>query len=264
MAETGSQGSTAGERLLRSEEVARAADAVQGEVRAQVEAAIHGPFGVALAAGAPRVPPAAGGADGQAAAQAQGATALLGAEIPRRFIAAGAAITAAYAAVAQGDEVRAAGALVCAERVLFPGDLAGIAAVRQAVRAALSTMEPVPAESLPPPLGEALAAEQMQRRVLADAEALERAYLRAAAHVETAALSATSWLQATGGAGPASGAARARFGPFVDGLVRWAFYVEAAILGVEADDWARVGAALIAARREVQRGHGGIGLVPPG
>jgi hypothetical protein len=255
---------TAGERLLRSEEVARAAVAVQDEVQAQVEAAVHGPFGLALAAGVQRVPPAAG-ADGQAAeAQAREATALLGAEIPRRFIAAGAAITAAYAAVAQGDEVRAAGALVCAERVLFPGDLAGIAAVRQAVRAALATIDTAPIEPVPPQLSEALAAEQLQRRVLADAEALERAYLRAAAHVETAALSSMSWLQATGGAGPASGAARTRFGPFVDGLVRWAFYVEAAILAVEADDWARAGAALIAARREVQRGHGGIGLVPPG
>jgi hypothetical protein len=37
--------------------------------------------------------------------------------------------------------------------------------------------------------------------------------------------------------------------PFIDGLARWAFLLEAAMEGVKRDDWVLVGAAVVAARR---------------
>jgi hypothetical protein len=70
--------------------------------------------------------------------------------------------------------------------------------------------------------------------------------------VQAAALGTRSWLAATGGLGPGSVAGQVQFGPFLDGLVRWAFYVAAALQGVRADDWARVGAALVAAQRSLR------------
>jgi hypothetical protein len=232
-----------GERLLRGPEVAAAAAAVDAEVEQQLAAALHGPVGTALAASTAPM----GAPPGGQPAGSEDVPALLGAAVPRMFIAAGAALTAAYLAVAEGDEVRAAGAVLCARRRLFPDDALGSAAVAGAARPAL--------ESLPAPAGEpgappgADAAAAMGRQVAARVEELERAYLGAAPHIETAALDTYSWKRATGGAGPASGAMRGHLGPFLRGMARWAFYVEAALAAIRQDDWVRAGAAIIAARR---------------
>jgi hypothetical protein len=187
---------------------------------------------------------------------------LLSAEIPRRFIAAGAALSVAYAALAEGDETRTAGALLCAERILFPDDPEGAAQMAAAVRAALRQLDAERAASAIGDSEHPPNVEEMQRSVMALAAALERAYAGAAGHLEAAALGARSWLAATGGAGPASGARHTQFGPFLDGLVRWAFFTEAALESIRADDWAGAGAALMAARRDVRRG-GGDFYVPP-
>ena len=245
--------STYGERLLRGTEAAVQADAVEAEVRQQLDAALHGPLGMALAApGGPASAAIASDMPGASQAgrsgDAEQAGQLLSTEVPRRFIAAGACLSAAYAALAAGDEARVAGALLCAQRFLFPHDVAGATAVAHAVAAATREL-PAPNES---PQG-LTQAEAMQQSVAATAEALERAYLAAAGHLSTAALSARSWLSATGGMGPGSVAGQTQFGPFLEGLVRWAFYVEAALQGVRADDWARTGAALVGARRFVSQ-----------
>ncbi|MBI3973091.1 MAG: hypothetical protein HY332_17570 [Chloroflexi bacterium] len=258
------QGTSYGERLLRSDAVTRAADAVEADVREQLAAAMHGPVAAALAASiastAAPVPGAvaSGGKTTPSNRAADETAMLLKSEVPRRFIAAGAALAVAYAALAEGDEARTAGALLCAERMLFPHDPTGAAQVAAATRAALQRLDsPAPAAPVPGAGGVTPdSVEAVQRHVVAAAEQLGRVYLAAAPHVETAALGARSWLAATGGAGPASGIARAQFGPFVDGLVRWAFYVAAALESIRADDWTRAGAALMAARQEVQRGRG--------
>ncbi len=234
--------------------MAQAASAIQADVRAQLAAALHGPFAGALAAGAPP-------AHVEAPTAAE-ASLLLGAEIPRRFIAAGGALSVAYAALAEGDETRTAGALLCAERILFPDDPEGAARMAGAVRAALRHLDTEPAASATEAGERPQDVEAMQRSVAALAAALERAFAGAAGHLEAASLGARSWLAATGGAGPASGARHTQFGPFLDGLVRWAFFTEAALEGIRADDWARVGAALVAARWDVRRG-GGDFYVPP-
>ncbi|HEV2126789.1 MAG TPA: hypothetical protein VGW38_28875 [Chloroflexota bacterium] len=224
-----------GQRLLRSAEVEAEANAVAMAVQQQLAAALQGPIGSALAAG---------NVDSEAAPHTQ---ALLGAEIPRRFIAVGAALTTAYATLSEGDEVRTAGALICAERLLFPSDPLGIAAVRSAVGHALAAQPAPLTQAGQPTTLDAAAA--MQMRVAAGVERLERAYLQATAHVEAAALASASWKQVTGGAGPSSGALYSHFGPFLEGMLRWTFYLEAAIAAVIRDDWADVGAALIAARK---------------
>lgn len=224
-----------GQRLLRSAEVEAEANAVAMAVQQQLAAALQGPIGSALAAGH---------ADAEAAPHAQ---ALLGADLPRRFIAVGAALTMAYVTISEGDEVRTAGALVCAERLLFPDDPLGIAAVRSAVDRALEAQPAPPAEAGQPTTPDAAAV--MQMRVAAGVERLERAYLQAAVHVESAALASASWKQVTGGAGPSSGALRSNLGQFLEGMLRWTFYVEAAFDAIGRNDWADVGAALIAARK---------------
>jgi hypothetical protein len=232
---------TVGERLLRSTEVANAAASVEAEVQVQLMAALQGPIGTALAASHASSDAGASGAN-HADAQA-----LLGAEVPRRFIGAGAALTIAYMGISEGDEIKTAGALLCAQRLLFPDDPLGAVAVGAVTRSALEALESAEGDHPDPtPIDSAAA---MQTKVAGGVEALERVYLQAGPHLETAALSTYSWKQATGGAGPSSSAVRSRFGPFLDGLIRWAFYVEAALQGIRLDDWARTGAALIAARR---------------
>jgi hypothetical protein len=246
-----SDGTSYGERLLRSPEAARAAAAIEVDVQLQLEAALHGPLAVALAA--PAGPPSAGVASGGANNTAA-AGQLLNAEIPRRFIAAGACFSVAYAALAAGDEIRVAGALLCARRWLFQDDAAGAAAVQQAVRNALQRFgpeEPDAGSSIGASGSGKPAQEAMQRTVAAQVDSLGRAFQASVGHIQTAALGTRSWLAATGGVGPGSVAGQTQFGPFLDGLVRWAFYLEAALEGLRADDWSRVGAALVAAQQYV-------------
>ena len=246
-----------GERLLRSPEVARAADAVEAEVRGQLDAALHGPLGAALAAGfGGHSGPSDGAAhDGAAGSADAAAGALLNSEVPRRFVAVGACLSAAYAALAAGDEVRVAGALLSAQRLLFPRDPEGAAAVAQAVATAtrhLEISEPAPPHS--ERTGH-VQAEAVQRAVASGVAALDRALHGAFGHVQAAALGTRSWRAATGGLGPGAVAGQTGFGPFLDGLVRWAFLVEAALQGLRADDWSRTGAALVAARQYVSQGR---------
>lgn len=241
--DTAADGTSTGERLLRSPHVAQAAAAVEADVRQQLAAALHGPIGTALAATSGSAGLAGPGTEGGGG----GAHALLGAAIPRAFIATGAALTTGYMGLAAGDDTRVAGALLCAQRLLFPGDPLGNAAVRAAAQPALDSLPDRSEE--PAAADDAEAAAGMQRRVAADVEAIERAFLAVVPHVSAAALSSFSWKHATGGAGPASGALTSHLGPFLDGLVRWAFYVEVALEGIRHDDWARAGASLIAARR---------------
>ena len=214
--------STAGERLLRSAEVEQAADQVAREVEMQVAGALAGPVGTTMAA--------------------------LRSSLPRVFIAVGAALTTAYAAVSAGDEVRAAAAMRCAQDLLFPDDPLGRAVVAGAVRPALegSGLEAGPVLSDD--------AEGVERRVAAEVEALERGYVRVASQLQAAALGTYSWKQMTGGMGESADVEASQMGMFVDGLARWAFMVEAAIEGVRADDWVRVGAGLVAARRVTSSG----------
>ena len=94
----------------------------------------------------------------------------------------------------------------------------------------------------------------MQRTVAAGVDALDRAFHASAGHIQAAALGTRSWLAATGGLSAGAIAGQSQFGPFLDGLLRWAFYTEAALQGVRADDWSRAGAALIAARQSVSGG----------
>jgi len=161
---------------------------------------------------------------------------------------------AAYAGLAEGDETRVAGALLCAQRFLFPHDPPGEAAVAQAVSLATRHLDGTAGDTDSQP--RAAAANQvatMQQTVAAHGEALERSFQASIGHLQMAALSTRSWLAATGGFGPGSLAGQTQFGPFLDGLVRWAFYTEAALRAVRADDWSRAGAALVAARQFVTR-----------
>lgn len=210
-------GTTAGQRLLVSAEVERAAVQVALDVEVQVSGALAGPVGTTMAS--------------------------LLSPLPRVFISVGAALTAAHAAVSAGDEVRAAGALRCAQDLLFPSDPLGRVAVAAAARPALDgygTREAAPLTE---------DAEAVQRRVSAEVEELERGYLRVAPQLQVAALGAYSWKQMTGGMGESADVVASPMGMFVDGLARWAFLLEAAMDGVRSDDWVRVGAAVVAARR---------------
>ncbi len=258
------EATTYGERLLRSPAAMRAADAVEAEVHAQLDAALHGPLGTALAgqaahadpAGRPPGARAATGADTRdtAAASTAAAAALLNTAVPRRFIAAGACLSAAHAALAAGDEARVAGALLCAQRFLFPNDPAGADAVARAVAIAtrhLATYQASEPSGTPPIGAGTEQVEATQRAVAAGGEALERAYQAAIGHIQAATLGTRSWLSATGGLGAGSAAGQTQFGPFLDGLIRWAFFTAAALQGVRADDWSRTGAALVAARQYV-------------
>ena len=206
-----------GERLLRSAEVERAAHQVAREVEQQVAGARAGPVGTAVA--------------------------VLQSALPRAFIGVGAAITTAHAAVSAGDEVRAAAALLCAQELLFPADLLGRAAVAGAVRLALESVEEYDGA---PPVEDG---EAVQRRVAQEVEALERCWLRVGAQVLAAALGTYAWKRLTGGMGVAADVAASHGGLFVNGLARWAFLAEAALEGVRKDNWIRVGAAVVAARR---------------
>lgn len=262
--------STPGERLLRSDEAARAAREVGAEVRSQLGAALRGPLTGALTAWMGVTQRATGNAPGQAdqsdQASQDAAQATLGTEVPRRFIGTGAALAAAYQAIASGDDVRAAGSLLCAQQLLFPNDPDGVAAVAGAVDIALRPLTEDESLATSAPGEGGTEAQQpsldaMQRTVMALAERLEGLYLGAAAHVEVAALGSRSWRAMTFGAGPGSGSARTIFGPFIDGLVRWAYYLAVALRGVREDNWALAGAAVIAARSEVRRGTGDLRLL---
>jgi hypothetical protein len=243
------EGSTAGERLLRSAEVERAAREVAREVQMQVAGALAGPVGTALAASAPGGPGnEAVGPAGQAGHME--AQALLRAAVPQTFIAVGAALTLAYAAVSAGEEVRSAGALRCAEQLLFPEDPLGLAAVAGAVRPVLEGMA-VNEGTGAGALADDEAAALVERRVAAEVEELERGYLRVAAQVFSAATSSDSWKRMTGGAGEVG---MSQMGMFLVALSRWGFLVEAALDGVRHDDWVRVGAAVVAARRVTSSG----------
>ena len=215
------EGTSAGERLLRSAEVETATDLVAREVEMQVAAALAGPVGATMAA--------------------------LNSSLPRAFIGVGAALTAAYAAVSAGDEVRAAGALVCAQELLFPADPLGRAAVAGAARAGIP---PLVTDDAPA----AEDAEGVQRRVAAEVEALDRGYARVGVWVQAAALGAYSWKEMTAGMGVAADVSASQLMPFLDGMTRWAFLVEAALDGVRGDDWVRVGACVVAARRVTSSG----------
>ena len=215
------EGTTAGERLLRSAEVERAADQVAREVELQVGAALAGPVGATMAA--------------------------LQSSLPRTFIGVGAALTTAYAAVSSGDETHAAGALICAQELLFPTDPLGRAAVAGAARPGLPA---VPEEGAPP-ADDAVAVE---RRVEADIAALEQGYGRVASQVRAAALGTYSWKQLTGGLGASADVSASQLLPFIEGMTKWAFLAEAALDGVKRDDWVRAGAAVVAARRVTSSG----------
>jgi len=239
------QATSHGERLLHSPDVTLAAGAVRAMVQAQVMSALQGPVGTALAASVdPRQSPEQPGQSGARPKHLHEAQTLLGAAVPRMFIGAGAALTTAFVALAEGEETRVAGALLCAQGLLFPDDPLGVAAVAGAARPALDAL-PQASAGLPG----VEAALLMQQRVAAETEALERALLQVLPNLQAAALGSYSWKQATGGAGPTSDALTGHFGPFLDGLLRWAFYVEAALTGIRQDDWARAGAALVNARR---------------
>jgi hypothetical protein len=263
MSATDAAGTSYGERLLRSAGVQRAAEQVLEEVRQHLADALHGPLAGAIAAHA-GVDPTAGGQPGRdpnAPDEAQTvaeATELLASALPRRFIAVGAALSTAYAALGAGDEVRTAGALLCAQRLLLPDDPAGVAAIAQATdaaleRAGIASSGGTSGASATTAAGAPTAGqvEEMQRQVLAGAELLERARAASATQITEAVLRARSILAVTRGAVPGS-AAEGAFGPFVPSLVRWAFFIAAALLGLRADDWSRVGAALVAALRNLQ------------
>ena len=239
-------GTTYGERLLRSDEALRAAGMVAREVRGQVQAALEGPFATVLAGAAQSL----GAGSAQGGPDPADASRILASGVPRRFIATGAALTIAHAALAAGDEHRAAGALLCAQSSLFPDDPDGAREVAQAARSARLDETNQPAGTAG--AESASAVETVQQRVVTLADQLDHAYLAAAGQLDAAVFGTASWRVATGGLGPASGAARALFGPFADALVRWAFYVAAALEGIRHDDWTRAGAAIVAARRLVR------------
>lgn len=243
-------GARYGERLLRSEETIRAGAAIAREVEAQVRAALDGPFAAVLAGAAQSL--AAGQPGEGSALDPAEASRLLSSGVPRRFIATGAALATAHAALAAGDEHRAAGALLCAQESLFPGDPAGAREVTRAAQAALGQLDEMSPAAEAGGLAASGGVEAVQQRVLALADRLDQAFLAAAGSLEAATFGTASWRAATGGLGPASGAARALFGPFAGALVRWAFYVAAALEGIRQDDWVRAGGAIVAARRLVR------------
>ncbi len=234
---------TAGELLLRGDEVAAATLAISAEVRAHLASAMQGPFGVA---GAQALAP------GLALAPA-------GDGLPQRFISAGVALSVAYAALADADGVRVAGALRCAAATLFPNDDDGFSDIERAASMAVRHLEPI----ADPGAGDSVEAMMaMQRRVHAAAASLDRAYLAASPRLQGAALASTSWRLVSGGVGPGSGQVATAFGPFLPALVRFAFFTAAAIHFVRRDDWAWVGAALVGARSDVHRGADGLHGIP--
>lgn len=240
---------TAGELLLRSDDVERATLAIAAEVQAHLASAMQGPFGVA---GAQAFGPPFGPV-GQSPAS-------LGADVlPQRFIGAGVALSVAYAALGEADGVRVAAGLRCAAAALFPNDDDGWMHVERAAAASIGHLDPI----TEPDAGDTAAATMaMQRQVYAGAESLDRAYVAASARLHVAALAAASWRAVSGGIGPGSDGLATAFGPFLPGLVRFAFFTAVAVHFVRRDDWAWVGAALVGARADVHRGADGLHGVP--
>ncbi len=248
---------SAGEQLLRSDEVARLAVVIAGDVRLHVQSVMQGPFGIAGAQAVVPSPKGIGSIPGGFGPEASGG---LNGGVPQRFIAAGVALTVAYTALGEADGARVAGALRCASEILFPDDPAGFAQVERAAGLAVRHLEPIEE----PMIADAVrATEAMQHRVFAAAQSLDRAFQASIDHLTTASLDAHSWRQVTGGLGPSSGLITTAFGPFLPGLVRWAFYTAVALRFIRMDDWAWVGACLIGARTDVQRGADGMNVVPP-
>ena len=124
---------TAGELLLRSDDVERATMAIAAEVQAHLASAMQGPFGVA---GAQAFGPPFGPV-GQSPAS-------LGADVlPQRFIGAGVALSVAYAALGEADGVRVAAGLRCAAAALFPNDDDGWMHVERAAAASIGHLDPI-------------------------------------------------------------------------------------------------------------------------
>jgi hypothetical protein len=240
---------TAGELLLRSDEVERATMAIAAEVHAHLASAMQGPFGVAGAqAFGPPVGP-----------NGQSLTSLGADVLPQRFIGAGVALSVAYAALSEGDGVRLAAGLRCAAAALFPNDDDGWMHVERATAASISHLNPGQEPDGGDPAAATLA---MQRQVYAGAESLDRAFLAASTRLQVAALAAASWRAVPGGIGPGSDGLATAFGPFLPGLVRFAFFTAVGVHFLRRDDWAWVGAALVGARSDVHRGTDGLHVVP--
>ena len=240
---------TAGELLLRSDEVERATVAIAAEVHAHLASAMQGPFGVA---GAQAFGPPIG-------AEAQSLASLGTDVLPQRFIGAGVALSVAYAALGEADGVRVAAGLRCAAAALFPNDDDGWMHVERAAAASIGHLNPITESDA---ADTAAATMAMQRQVYAAAESLDRAYLAASTRLQVAALTAASWRAVSGGVGPGSDGLATAFGPFLPGLARFAFFTAVAVHFVRRDDWAWVGAALIGARSDVHRGADGLHGVP--
>ena len=245
---------SAGELLLRSVEVERATLDITAEVHAHLATAMQGPFGVAgaQAFGQSAADPAAAGAH---AATHERLVGLASEVLPQRFIGAGVALTVAYTALGEADGVRVAAGLRCAAAALFPNDDDGWAGVERAAAASIGHLEAITDPGVGDPAAQTRA---MQRQVYAAAESLDRAYAAASTRIQIAALGAASWRAVSGGIGPGSDGASTAFGPFLPGLVRFAFFTAVAVHFVRRDDWAWVGAALIAARSDVHRGADGM------
>jgi hypothetical protein len=273
---------SAGELLLRSDEVERATLEIAAEVHAHLSTAMQGPFGVAgaqafsaTAAQAVGTPAPAGDWSGRTTqampnAHDDGSAGLTGAHLlagratevlPQRFIGAGVALTVAYSALGEADGVRVAAGLRCAAAALFPNDDDGWVQVERAAAASIGHLEPIADPDVGDPATQTMA---MQRRVYAAAESLNRAYLAASTRLQVASLGSASWRAVSGGIGPGSDAVATAFGPFLHGLVRFAFFTAVAVHFVRRDDWAWVGAALIGARLDVHRGADGMhGITSP-
>ena len=145
---------SAGEQLLRSDEVARLAVVIAGDVRLHVQSVMQGPFGIAGAQAIatpfnpnPSPPdastlrsPGIGGSPGNFGPDPTGG---LNGGVPQRFIAAGVALTVAYTALGEADGARVAGALRCASEILFPNDPSGFAQVERAAGVAVRHLEPI-------------------------------------------------------------------------------------------------------------------------
>ena len=252
---------SAGELLLRSDEVDRATLAINAEVHAHIATAMQGPFGVAGAHVFGQSPVDTSDHPGQSLREigTLGVSTLTSDVLPQRFIGAGVALTVAYTALGDADGVRVAAGLRCAAAALFPNDDDGWATVERASVAAIGHLQPIGDPDSTDPAAATLA---MQRQVYAAAESLNRAYLASAARLQFASLSASAWRAVSGGIGPSSEAAASAFGPFLPGLVRFAFFTAVALHFVRRDDWAWVGAALIGARSDVHRGADGLHGLP--
>lgn len=180
--------------------------------------------------------------------------------IPQRFVSVGVALTVAYAALGDADGVRVAGALGCAATLLFPNDEDGFTAASRVATMAVRHLEPIEEPTM---ADTAVATLAMQRRVMGAAESLDRAYLASANRLQMVNVDAVSWRLVTGGIGPVSDQIASAFGPFLPGLVRFSFFTAVALDYIRRDDWAWVGAALIAARSDVHRGADGMQALRP-